>query len=410
MTLTGTPSASQVREQRKQRRRLIAVFAVTQTLGYGVMIQAFGVLLVPIAADLGVSRTAVAAAATVSTLIGAIAAIPVGRMLDRHGGRLMMTLGSIAAVLAVVIWSQAHSLTQLYVAFALIGLALAMSTYEAAFAVIVAATDRTQRDRVILAVTMITGLATSLYFPLTGWLESHWGWRNSLLILASALLIIGVPAHIWAVPSRADHASQIHRRHGVGIGDALRTKRFWLLTVAFVCQSGTIAAFLVMMVSYFRDVGHSPVVAAAMPTVLGVMQVIARLSLTRMAARFGMARVTAVAFAVQALGLLTLPLVGASVGLTVMCVGAVGLGQGVAVIARPSIVADTFGAARFASIVGVMTVPIALSRAGAPLGAAWLGDWRFIVLGGIASLIAAVAIGIRRRPPRFVEITDTSPA
>ncbi|MGQ4599454.1 hypothetical protein [Nocardia sp. R6R-6] len=75
-------------------------------------------------------------------------------------------------------------------------------------------------------------------------------------------------------------------------------------------------------------------------------------------------------------------------------------------IARPSIVADSFGVSRFAGILAVMTVPIALSRAGAPLAAARLGDWRFLVALGSASMLAAAAlIPLSRKPP-----VDRAPA
>ncbi len=58
------------------RRLLVAVFSVTSTIGFVAMVQILPVVLVPIAADLGTSRTAVAAASTVSTLMGALVAIP----------------------------------------------------------------------------------------------------------------------------------------------------------------------------------------------------------------------------------------------------------------------------------------------------------------------------------------------
>lgn len=68
-------------------KRLVGVFALTNTVAYGALIQAFTVLLVPMSEALDASRTEVAVAATISTLIGAFAAVPVGGMLDRYGGR-----------------------------------------------------------------------------------------------------------------------------------------------------------------------------------------------------------------------------------------------------------------------------------------------------------------------------------
>ncbi|MDQ1105262.1 MFS transporter [Nocardioides zeae] len=391
------PGSTRATRDPAAARRLVIVFAVTSTLAYGAMSQSFSVLLVPMATDLGVTRTAVAGAATVSTIVGALAALPVGSLLDRWGGRMLMTTGSVVGVLAVVAWSRAADIRGVYLAFALVGMALAMSTYEAAFAVLVAVADAARRDGAILAVTMAAGLATSFYYPLTGWLETQLGWRGTLLVHAAALAVVAVPAHFLVVPDRRSHRLGSVRRGGTPVGAALRNPRLWLLGLALVAQAGAVAAFLLLMVGYFVDVGHSPAVAATLPVVVGIMQITSRLCLAPLARRFGMARVATVAFAVQGTGLLLLPLVATSVPLALVCVACVGVGLGVSVVAKPSIVADTFGVARFASIVGLLTVPVALSRAGAPLGAAWLGDWRFLVASGAASLVGAAALGLVAR-------------
>ncbi|MFF0815064.1 MFS transporter [Rhodococcus sp. NPDC003318] len=374
------------------RRLLVAVFSVTSTIGYVAMVQILPVILVPITDDLGTSRTAVTAASTISTLIGAFAAIPVGRILDRHGGRVVMTGGSVIGAVAVLLWSQVTSLALLYVAFALIGLSLVMSTYESAFAVLVVATDPHERDRAILAVTMIAGLATYLVYPLLGWMNSEFGWRTTLMVLSVTLAVTSVPGHLWAIPSREAHQSSVQERTGVPIGTALRQRRFWLLLVAFVAQTGSASAFLLLVITYLVDVGHSTAVATAVPVAVGALQILSRLVLTTVARRVPIAPATAFAFGVQAAGLLLLPLAGLSIPLTLLCVAAVGLGQGVSVIARPTILADSFGVAHFASVLASITVPMALARAGLPLIATWLGDWRFLVMCGVVALCGALAM------------------
>jgi len=69
-------------------------------------------------------------------------------------------------------------------------------------------------------------------------------------------------------------------------------------------------------------------------------------------ASYGMARVTAVVFAVQAVGLIALPYLGRTTAGAAACVIAFGLGFGVGTIARPAIVADRYGTARYATITG----------------------------------------------------------
>jgi hypothetical protein len=77
--------------------RIVAALAVTQTVGYGVLYYSFAVVLQPIAVTLEVSTATVTGALTGSILAGAAIAVPVGRWLDRHGGRAIMTTGSLVA-------------------------------------------------------------------------------------------------------------------------------------------------------------------------------------------------------------------------------------------------------------------------------------------------------------------------
>lgn len=374
------------------RRLLTAVFAASNTVAFVAMAQMVAVVLDPMAVDLGVSRTAVAFASTISTLVGAVAAVPIGRLLDRHGGRVLMTAGSAVGALAVVMWSQATSLPLVYAAFVLVGLSLAASTYEATFAVIVVATDAGHRDRTILLVTMIAGLTTYLVYPLLGRLESEFGWRTALLILAGLMALIAVPGHLWAIPSRATHRRRVQMRSGVPVGAALRQARFWLIMIAFVTQAASAAAFLLLVVAYLLDAGLSHAAATSVPITVGVLQILSRLVLTSFARWLPIVPATCFCFAVQGVGLLCLPLCGLSIPLTVACVAAIGLGQGVAVIARPMIVASSFGVVHFASVMAAIAAPTALARAGYPLVATWLGDWRFLVIGGVVSLVGALAL------------------
>ena len=87
----------------------------------GILYYGFPVFLPPMEAELGWSR----------------AALPVGRWIDRHGARSLMTAGSCVATLLVLAWSRIDSLPALYLLWFLIGLSLAATLYEPAFAAVV---------------------------------------------------------------------------------------------------------------------------------------------------------------------------------------------------------------------------------------------------------------------------------
>jgi MFS family permease len=100
--------------------------AITTTIGYGVLCYTFSALLEPMFHDLRLSSTTATGALSVSVLVSALMAVPVGRWLDQHGGRGVMSAGSALATVAVIAWSQVQSATQPYAVFVLIGVASAM--------------------------------------------------------------------------------------------------------------------------------------------------------------------------------------------------------------------------------------------------------------------------------------------
>lgn len=379
-------------------RLLVAVFAVTQTVGYGVLFYAFSVLLAPIAADLHTSTATVTGALTIAVIVAAAAAIPIGRWLDRHGGRLLMTAGSVLGVAAVAAWSQVHTVAQLYAAFAVIGLASAMTLYEAAFSVIVATVNPTRRNTALVAVTIVAGFASSIFFPLTGLLLEHHGWRTTLLILAVLLAAVTIPGHAIAVPARHHHNDARHTgRSGVGVGQALRENSFWLLSIGFVAHAAAVSAIGVHLVGLLRTAGHPTTVAATLSGLLGVLSVTGRLATTGLARRHSIVAITAIVFAVQAVGVAALPALGHTLAGAAACVTAFGLGFGVATIARPAILADRYGTARYATIAATMTAPITVAKAAAPLAAAALPATTFAIAAAVACLLAATSLSIAAR-------------
>jgi MFS family permease len=384
------PAAAPSGGGRSGPRRLIAGLAVTQTVGYGVLYYAFAVLLTPIADDLHTPAALVTGALTVSIVAAAAAAIPLGRWLDRRGGRGLMTAGSALGVIAVVAWSQVQQVWHLYAVFVLIGLASAASLYEAAFPVVIAAARPGRRDSDVLAVTIIAGFASSIFFPVTGLLLSHLGWRSALLVLAGLLAVVTIPVHALLIPRHV----AIGRSHvdGATVRQALRDRSFWLLTGAFVAQAAAVAAVGVLLVTALREAGHGATVAATLSGLLGVLSVTGRLVTTGAARRVGMTTVTAVVFAIQAAGVLALPHVSRSLLGAALCVVAFGVGFGVATIAKPAIVADRYGTTRYATIAAAMAMPITLARAFAPLGAAAIAPHAFLTTAGVLCLASAALL------------------
>jgi len=388
--------------------RIVAVFAITQTIGYGCLYYAFAVLLHPIATDLHTSAAAVTGALTTAVLTWAAMAVPVGRWLDRHGGRAIMTVGSLAGAGLLVAWSQVHAVWQLYLVFAGLGAAMAVALYDAATAVIVSWFGPDERARALLTMIVVAGFASTIFMPLTGMLNERYGWRTTLLVLAGGYGVVAVPLHALAIrrrpaaPSTAHRATRAQRRSLVRA--AVRDGRFWCLAVAFVAHAAAMSTMTVHLVGFLVSRGHPATFAATAAGLLGLLSVTGRLLLTAAQRRVRLSTVVAVVFAVQAAAALSLPLAAGTRLGAILAVTGFGLGFGVASLAGPALLADRYGTTAYASIAGTLAAPVTLAKAGAPLGAAALytatgGYLEVLVTVGALCLLAVASMLTRAGAP-----------
>jgi MFS family permease len=388
--------------------RIVAALAVTQTVGYGTLYYAFAVLLQPMAADLHASTTMATGAFTASVLTWAVVAVPVGRWLDRHGGRALMTTGSLLATGLLVAWSQVRTVAQLYIVGIGIGLAMAMALYEAATAVIVSWFEPERRPKALLAMIVVAGFASTIFLPLTGQLVAHHGWRNALLVLAGIYGIITVPLHAILVrkpphtATTAPHTSPAVR--AAVVRAALHDSRFWFLAIAFIAHSAAMSTMTLHLVGFLTNRGHPATFAATVAGLLGIMSVTGRLVLTGAQQRIRMTSLVATVFGIQAAAAFCLPLVAAGRIGAIVAVTAFGFGFGVASLAAPALLADRFGTTAYATIAGILATPVTVARASTPLGAAALlhasGGYTPVLtaIGGICC-IAVIGILVRAGTP-----------
>jgi len=394
----GDPAA------RSTGRRIVAALAMTQTVGYGVLYYAFAVFLTPLAAELDTNATVITGAATLAVLVAAIAAVPVGRWLDRRGGRGLMTAGSILGTLGVLGWSQVHTVVQLYAVFALIGLASAMALYEPAFAVIVSIFDQHRRANGLLALTIVAGFASTIFLPLAGALETRLGWRAAVGVLGGIHALATIPLHALALPRIPPRTSaQRAGQRTNAIRNALRDRAFWLLVAAFVAQGAAVSIVAVHLVAYLITLGHPASFAATTAGLLGLLSVTGRILTTGLRRTYRTATVTAAVFALQGAAAAALPLVGRRTAGAVTCVVLFGLGFGLGSLSRPALLAEHYDTSAYASLAGTLALPATLAKAGAPLAAAatftTTGSYTVVMAAvTVSCLLAATALALMRQP------------
>jgi predicted MFS family arabinose efflux permease len=366
---------------------------VTETVSWGIVYYGFPVFLQAMERDLRASRVAVTGALSVALAVAALAALPVGRWIDRHGARGLMTLGSCLAAGLLLAWSRADSIGALYAVWAAMGIAMAMILYEPAFAAVVQWFPQ-DRDRALLTVTLAAGFASTIFMPLAAWLLAWLGWRAAIAVLAAALAAITIPAHalllraprtgLGAAPDAAPRASR-----DATLAGALRHGVFWVLAGAFALGNFTTTSVSVHLIPYLGQHGYSPKFSASVVGWIGGMQVPGRLLFVPVSAWLGAAWVTGSLFFAQAAGvaLLAAGILGPGLVPMVLLYGA---SAGMLTLARATVIADTWGRRHYGSIAGAMAVPVNLARALGPVGAALL----YVALGSYARVFWGLTVSL----------------
>ena len=387
----------------------MAGLAITETVSWGILYYGFPVMLRPMEADLGFSRIELTGALSIGLLTSALAALPVGRWIDRHGARGIMTLGSCLATTLLFVWSRIESLGALYAVWALMGLAMAATLYEPAFAAVVGWFPMQGRDQALLVVTLVAALASTIFMPFEAWLVGRLGWRGALAALAMILAVPTIPIHAFVLrrPSRhggrsADEARVGAPMPGLTLGAAARTGVFWVLVLAFLASNFTTNSVTVHLIPYLSDRGYSPTLAAAMIGWMGAMQLPARLVFGPIVARFGHRALTVAIFLFQAMALAQLALVRRLPTLAPMVV-MLGAANGMATLARATTIAEIFGPRHYGSISGAVALGANGARAVAPFAASLLQ----VALGGyegvfwlLAGALVLAGLGLLAAPTR----------
>jgi MFS family permease len=382
------------------RRVILATLSLTEIVSWGVLVYAFPVLITPMEGEFGWSRGEVSGAFSVALLASALAAIPAGRWLDRRGPRGLMTAGSVIAVLTLAAWSRIDELWQLYALFVPLGVAMALTLYEPAFATLAAWFVRRSPRRALTVLTLFGAMASAVFTPLTTWLLELQDWRGALVTLALITLLLAAVPHAVLLRPSPGAAGGADARSGEGSGsaaqrstsaaEALRGAAFWLLTAAVAISSFLTMAINVHLIPYLLEEGFAASFAAVAVGLIGAVQLPARALLLPLGRVLSRPALAALVFSLQGVGLLVL-LGALSPALVVLAVVAFGLGKGMVTLLRAALVAEFYGAAHYGTIGGVVAFFIAGSQAVAPVTVGILYD-RLESYDPIFGMLAAAGI------------------
>lgn len=367
----------------------------------------YTVFLQPIEREFGWSRSQLTSVYSVYLLVNGFIAPMVGFLFDRSGPRWVYASGLAILGLAFVLAGSLQNLWHFYLLVgALVGVGVSLTGMVPASALLA----RWYRSRLSIAIGIAfsgVGVGTVVLVPFAQYLVTGWDWRTAYHVLGGVLLatativVVALPWKRFAAGNPA--LAPAPRRAGEAEGgwtvrDAMRTPTYRGLVTVFFCTSMGMFAVIVQLVVFLIDAGFTPLAAATVFGMVGMLSAVSVMSSGFVAERFGYRQTVTASFAGSMTGVVLLIALSAwpSWLLLALFIPVFGLCMGVRGPIISSVCTRHFAGRRVATIYGTVYATNALGAAVGSLAGGVLHD----VTGGYvaAYAFALVSLGIAALP------------
>jgi MFS family permease len=362
--------------------RAVSVLGITEILSWGALFYP-PVLTVPlIAADHGWSKSFAMGGFSVGLFVGGLVSRYVGALIDRFGGHVVMPFGSLVGAFGLVGIVLARSSASYYAVWMVLGVAMAASLYDPAFATLGRIFGANARAP-ITTLTLAGGFASTASWPATQILIDTVGWRGAYLVYAALLALIAAPLHAFALPRKRVVRSVGDKAGGEPIAGpqpkpasklAPHGLAFLLVAAAFSFYAFVPSALSAQLLAIFQRFGLAPGTVVAIGMLFGPAQVLARiceLGFARNVHPLWVARFS-VGLLVAAFALLTV--LHFSV-VTAACFAVMyGMANGLMTIARGTVPLALFGAGGYGRLMGRIGGPYLVVQAVAPVCLSYVAE------------------------------------
>lgn len=378
---------------------VLFLLALTQITGWGA-VGVLPVIAMPVMSEFQTSLPEVFLGTSVMLVVMGLSAPWAGRAFRRFGTRPTMATGAGMIGFGLCVLALSPNLPVFWIAWALIGLAGAMFLTTAAYAYIAEYAE--DRARSLIGTLMLaTGLAGSVFWPITAFLDSLVGWRGAVFVYAGIMALIICPVVRFGLPA-SEAATAKASRQEIG----RRGPVFVLLVVAIALNSFVTFGIEAVGIQLLLAVGMDLAWAVAIASLLGFFKVGGRVIDLLGGRRWDGLSTAIVSGAMIPMGLVAIWFGGAGV----LAVGGYlvlfGVGSGAFAVARATMPLVFFEKANYAATMATIALPMNLINALAPpvLAAliAGIGAQGVFAALGVLSLVAFAVLlqlhGMRVRP------------
>lgn len=346
--------------------------------------QGLGLITEPLLTELELGRTEYARLNFWATIAGAFGALGIGRLIDRAGSRVVLTVVALLLGLIVIGMSQVNTIWMLAIA-----LAATRAVGQGALSVIsIALVGQWFRRRINAAMavySLVLSMGFMIAFPLVGSVVQSAGWRRAWFWIGIALVAGLVPLS-WSIVRRnpesvsllpdgdasaasdPDIAPTLASRdlEGYSWTEAMRTGSFWVFAVGAALYGLVASGIGLFNESILAERGFGPDAYYQTLVVTAMTALAGNFLGGWLAPRLSMPRLMAFALAVLAGGVAVLPQVS-SMAAVMGWAAAMGFGGGIVMVLFFSVWSDAFGRRHLGRIQGMAQAMTVLASALGPL-------------------------------------------
>ena len=371
--------------------RVLIVLATTQIIGWGTI----GLLAVvggQVAADLHMDISAVFAGNSIFYVLMGLCAPILAGPFTRFGARRVMIAGTIIGAPGFVLLSLAHGPIQFFVAWMILGTAGSATLATAAHIMLNEIAGRDAK-RGIGAMMLVTGLASSIFWPTTSFLSDTAGWRGTCLVYAAMLLLLSLPLYYFGLPRRREPGEAIFAAQSAAASPIVRKSTFLLILAALALNAFVGFGLSAVLIELLKTEGLSPTQAVTFGSMLGVIQVSARGLDFLGGGRWDGITTALIATATLVVAILLLMIGGGSHWMIATFILLYGLGSGALAVARATIPLVFYDNVEFAKATSRIALPLNLiSAASPPILVGLLSNFGSNALLGLGMLCASAAL------------------
>ncbi|MFC1964404.1 MFS transporter [Chloroflexota bacterium] len=397
---------------------IVVITSLSSMVAMWGIYQAFGIFFKPLLTEFGWTRAMTAGAFSLSMVLQGSMGIVMGRLNDRFGPRVVMTICGFLLGLGYWLMSQVSTIWQMYLFYGVI-IGIGMGGSWVPLTSTVARWFVARRSMMTGVVLTGVGIGGLIGPPLANWLISIYDWRISYIMMGSLVLVVVVlcaqflkrdPAKVGQSPyseSKEKEQGLKSETEGLSLGEAFQTRQFWQAFTMFFGLGFGVFTIIVHIVPHAIDLGISGGNAANILATISGLGILGMIFLGNIADRIGNRKVFILGLFLMALTLFWLL---SAVNMWMLYLFAVVFGfvnAGCGASESP-LVAKLFGMKSHGLIYGAVTFGFAIGGAIGPVITGYIFDimqsYKAAFLVAAALFVISLILAILLKPLRGREI------